>query len=85
MLHIRWDGFAVPGADRHGLFTWHMQQQSSCLRLTLAPNSELDLVLLRLAKLVRPCTDDLDLQSYCSLMQVQCCFSDICLISPTRP
>ncbi len=23
-LHIRWDGIAVPGADRHGLHSWHM-------------------------------------------------------------
>lgn len=23
-LHIRWDGIAIPGADRHGLYSWHM-------------------------------------------------------------
>ncbi len=44
-LYIRWDTIAIADADRHGLYSWHMQQQRDRLILALASDGELDLIL----------------------------------------
>ncbi len=70
MLDICWEGIAIADADRHGLYPWHVQQQRGRLFLALTSDGELDAILLRLAKLVHPCADDLHLEDHSLLARV---------------
>ena len=76
MPDISREGTAIADADPHGLYPWHMQQQRSSLVPALASNGQLDLVLLRLAELVHPCTADLHLEGCGSPVRVHRCLSD---------
>ena len=63
LLYVRWNGSHVLDEQRDRLHPWRVQQQSGRLAFALAFDGELDLLLLRLAKLVHPCTDGLHLES----------------------
>ena len=70
MLDICRESIAIADADRYGLYPWHVQQQGSRLFLALASDGELDALLLRLAKLVHPCANDLHLEDHRLLARV---------------
>jgi len=70
ILDICRESIAIADADRHGLYPLHMQQQRGRLFLALASDSELDLILLCLAKLIHPCTDDHHLEVHRLVVRV---------------